>query len=183
MSDGTTRTEAGVWVAHGFSFLRYRATRRTVTLPSGERALIRVDDSGTVTEIERSRRGAGVSRAAGRHRPPPHRHLAYPHLPCRGLGPAGSLEVCDRARAEEYRRVRAEAMDAGAELTPEAAQAIRGWHERNSFECAAHNEGQYCCLDYLLGDTKEESCPEQTTCGPPSKTNLPWSSLRTSWSV
>ena len=60
-ADGTTRTDTGVWVAHGFSFLRYRATRRTVTLPTGERALIRVDDSGTVTEIERSRVGAGVS--------------------------------------------------------------------------------------------------------------------------
>lgn len=61
MNDGTTQTEAGLWVAHGFNFLRHRATRKTVTLPSGERALIRVDDSGTVTEVEVSRRGAGVS--------------------------------------------------------------------------------------------------------------------------
>jgi hypothetical protein len=50
-----------MWVAHGFNFLRMRATKRTVTLPTGERALVRVDDSGTVTEIEVSRRGAGVS--------------------------------------------------------------------------------------------------------------------------
>lgn len=61
MGDGTSRTEGGVWVAHGFNFLRHRATKRTVTLPSGERALVRVDDSGTVTEVEVSRRGAGVS--------------------------------------------------------------------------------------------------------------------------
>ncbi len=61
LADGTTRTEAGVWVAHGFNFLKYRAKKRTVTLPTGERALIRVDDSGTVTEVEVSRRGAGVS--------------------------------------------------------------------------------------------------------------------------
>lgn len=59
--DGTSRTDAGVWVAHGFNFLKYRAHKRTVTLPTGERALVRVDDSGTVTEVEVSRRGAGVS--------------------------------------------------------------------------------------------------------------------------
>jgi hypothetical protein len=61
LADGTHRTDGGVWVAHGFNFLRFRATTRTVTLPSGERALVRVDDSGTVTEVEVSRRGAGVS--------------------------------------------------------------------------------------------------------------------------
>jgi hypothetical protein len=32
--------------------LKYRATKRTVTLPSGERALVTVDDSGTVTHVE-----------------------------------------------------------------------------------------------------------------------------------
>jgi hypothetical protein len=52
MNDGTQRSPGGVWVAHGFNFLRYRATKRTVTLPSGERALVTVDDSGTVTHIE-----------------------------------------------------------------------------------------------------------------------------------
>lgn len=50
--DGTERTQGGVWVAHGFSFLHYRATKRTVTLASGERALVTVDDSGTVTQVE-----------------------------------------------------------------------------------------------------------------------------------
>lgn len=46
------RTESGVWVAHGFNFLKYRATKRTITLKTGERALVTVDDSGTVTHIE-----------------------------------------------------------------------------------------------------------------------------------
>ena len=60
------------------------------------------------------------------------------------------------AREEEYRRVRAEAEQAGGKLSDEARAAVRAWHERNAFECAAHNEGQYCCLDYLLGDTGPE---------------------------
>ena len=52
MSDGTQRTDSGLWVAHGFNFLKHRATKKTVTLKSGERALVTVDDSGTVTQIE-----------------------------------------------------------------------------------------------------------------------------------
>jgi hypothetical protein len=40
----------------GIAQLRRRARRRTVTLPSGERALVTVDDSGTVTQIERAER-------------------------------------------------------------------------------------------------------------------------------
>jgi hypothetical protein len=52
VNDGTERTNGGVWVAHGFNFLRYRARKRTVTLPSGERALVTIDDSGTVTHVE-----------------------------------------------------------------------------------------------------------------------------------
>jgi hypothetical protein len=44
--------DSGLWVPHGFSFNRYRATRRTVTLKDGRRALVTVDDSGTVTQIE-----------------------------------------------------------------------------------------------------------------------------------
>lgn len=32
--------------------LRFRARKRTVTLPNGERALVTVDDSGTVQHIE-----------------------------------------------------------------------------------------------------------------------------------
>lgn len=51
-ADGTERQPSGVWVANGFNFLRYRATKKTVTLPSGERALVTVDDSGTVTHVE-----------------------------------------------------------------------------------------------------------------------------------
>lgn len=46
------RTDSGLWIAHGFSFLRYRATERTVTLTDGRRAKVTVDDSGTVTQIE-----------------------------------------------------------------------------------------------------------------------------------
>lgn len=46
------RTPSGLWVADGFSFLRYRATERTVTLRDGRRAKVTVDDSGTVTQIE-----------------------------------------------------------------------------------------------------------------------------------
>lgn len=46
------RRESGLFVAHGLNFLRYRKTKRTVTLPSGERALVTVDDSGTVTQVE-----------------------------------------------------------------------------------------------------------------------------------
>jgi len=34
------------------ALLRHRAKKRTVTLPDGRRALITVDDSGTVTQIE-----------------------------------------------------------------------------------------------------------------------------------
>ena len=46
------RQESGLWVANGFNFLRYRATKKTVTLKDGRRALVTVDDSGTVTQIE-----------------------------------------------------------------------------------------------------------------------------------
>jgi hypothetical protein len=48
----TERTDSGLYVVHGFNFLRHRATKRTVTLRNGERALVTVDDSGTVTQIE-----------------------------------------------------------------------------------------------------------------------------------
>lgn len=52
MTDGTQRRESGLWVAHGFNFLRHRASKRTVTLRDGRRALVTVDDSGTVTQVE-----------------------------------------------------------------------------------------------------------------------------------
>lgn len=48
----TEQADSGIWVPHGFSFLRHRATKRTVTLKDGRRALVTVDDSGTVTQIE-----------------------------------------------------------------------------------------------------------------------------------
>lgn len=44
---------SGLWTPPArVAQLRHRATKRTVTLPSGERALVTVDDSGTVTHIE-----------------------------------------------------------------------------------------------------------------------------------
>lgn len=44
---------AGLWVPPtGVALLRHQAKERTVTLPSGERVRITVDDSGTVTQIE-----------------------------------------------------------------------------------------------------------------------------------
>jgi hypothetical protein len=45
-----------------------------------------------------------------------------------------------------------EAARLGAMLSPEAAEAIRAWHRRNWWRCAAHGEGEACCLDDLLGD-------------------------------
>ena len=36
----------------GVALLKHHATKRTVTLPNGERALVTVDDSGTVTQVE-----------------------------------------------------------------------------------------------------------------------------------
>lgn len=52
----TGRTRSGLWVPAAYSFQENRKTKRTATLPSGERALITVDDSGTVMQILRSRR-------------------------------------------------------------------------------------------------------------------------------
>lgn len=46
------RTPGGLFVAHALPLLAHRATKRTVTLPSGERALVTTDDSGTATQIE-----------------------------------------------------------------------------------------------------------------------------------
>lgn len=44
----------GLWVP--VPLLRHRATKRTVTLDSGERALVTVDDSGTVQHVETANR-------------------------------------------------------------------------------------------------------------------------------
>lgn len=51
-----------LWTPHGFNFLRFRATERTVTLPNGKRAKVTVDDSGTVTQIETDDRLDGIAR-------------------------------------------------------------------------------------------------------------------------
>lgn len=46
-------SESKLWTpATGVAQLRMRATKRTVTLRDGRRALVTVDDSGTVTQIE-----------------------------------------------------------------------------------------------------------------------------------
>jgi hypothetical protein len=47
------RRESGLWVPN---LVTHRATKRTVTLKSGERALVTTDDSGTVTQIETAER-------------------------------------------------------------------------------------------------------------------------------
>lgn len=44
------------------ALLTHRATSRTMTLPDGTRALVTVDDSGTVTQIESSDRLDAVVR-------------------------------------------------------------------------------------------------------------------------
>jgi hypothetical protein len=47
------RTKSGLYIARGVpAFLRFRAKTRTVTLPSGERAKVTIDDSGTVRHVE-----------------------------------------------------------------------------------------------------------------------------------
>lgn len=43
---------AELWTPNAPPLLRHRAKKRTVTLPDGRRALVTVDDSGTVTQIE-----------------------------------------------------------------------------------------------------------------------------------
>lgn len=52
-----TNHPSGLWVpGHGVNFQAERNTKRTRTLPSGERALITIDDSGHVMQILRARR-------------------------------------------------------------------------------------------------------------------------------
>lgn len=46
------RSGSGLWVPARLNLLRHRATKRTVTLKDGRRALVTVDDSGTVTQVE-----------------------------------------------------------------------------------------------------------------------------------
>lgn len=47
---------SALWTPNSPNLLTHRATKRTVTLPSGERALVTVDDSGTVTHVETAER-------------------------------------------------------------------------------------------------------------------------------
>lgn len=50
------RRPSGLWVpGHGVNFKEHRGTKRTRELPSGERALITIDDSGHVMQILRSK--------------------------------------------------------------------------------------------------------------------------------
>jgi hypothetical protein len=52
-------TPSGLWIPpRAFSFAENRKTTRTVTLPSGERAKVTIDDSGTVMQILRATRGS-----------------------------------------------------------------------------------------------------------------------------
>lgn len=47
------RTASGLYVARSVpNILRFRARTRTVTLPTGERAKVTIDDSGTVRHVE-----------------------------------------------------------------------------------------------------------------------------------
>lgn len=44
---------AELWTPpRGVALLRHHAKKKTVTLPDGRRALVTVDDSGTVTQVE-----------------------------------------------------------------------------------------------------------------------------------
>lgn len=56
------RTPSGLLVPHGFNFAEHRHTKRTVTLRTGERALVTVDDSGTAMQIETAERLDAVVR-------------------------------------------------------------------------------------------------------------------------
>jgi hypothetical protein len=70
------KTGSGLWVAHSFNFLRHRAKKKTVTLRTGERALVTVDDSGTVTQIETADRMDAIVRPKA----------VRVRLPIRGVG-------------------------------------------------------------------------------------------------
>jgi hypothetical protein len=52
----------GLWLPRDFSMAENRRAKRTVTLPTGERALMSVDDSGTVMQIETAERMDAVAR-------------------------------------------------------------------------------------------------------------------------
>lgn len=50
------RTESGLWVPSSFNINRMRARTKTVTLPTGERAKVTWDDSGTTRHTETDER-------------------------------------------------------------------------------------------------------------------------------
>lgn len=50
------RRDSGLVVPRAPSLLKHRPRSRTVTLPNGKRALVTMDDSGTVTQIETAER-------------------------------------------------------------------------------------------------------------------------------
>ncbi|HEX6969114.1 MAG TPA: hypothetical protein VF174_09930 [Micromonosporaceae bacterium] len=54
--------KSGLLVPGSIALLRFRARTRTVTLPTGERAKVTVDDSGTVTHIETADRIGAIVR-------------------------------------------------------------------------------------------------------------------------
>lgn len=56
------RRPSGLYVPHGFDFVEHRRSTRTVTLRTGERAKVTVDDSGTVMQIETTERMDAVVR-------------------------------------------------------------------------------------------------------------------------
>lgn len=56
------RRPSGLWVPRGFDFKENRRTTRTITLRTGERAKVTVDDSGTVMQIETTERMDAVVR-------------------------------------------------------------------------------------------------------------------------
>jgi hypothetical protein len=60
------RTRSGLYVARSVpNILRFRAKTRTVTLPTGERAKITIDDSGTVRHVEHGDHIDATVRPAG----------------------------------------------------------------------------------------------------------------------
>jgi hypothetical protein len=54
------RRSSGLFIARNFGFLRHRKRERSVILPTGERAKVTVDDSGTVTQVETNEQLHGI---------------------------------------------------------------------------------------------------------------------------
>lgn len=58
MSGRIEQLPSGLLVPRAWNFWEHRRTTRTVTLPSGERAKVTIDDSGTVMQITRAQPGS-----------------------------------------------------------------------------------------------------------------------------